>query len=83
MRPAGVKPLTPPNAPAALGGGDKGGKPSMAAVIGAFHDGGEVKKTGAYQLEKGEKVVAKKDAKKEGRNSEYRKVYIGRKSKKD
>lgn len=75
MRAAGgVKPLIPTKAPAALGGGEK---PTMTPVIGNFHRGGEVKKTGAYELEKGEKVVAKP-----GRNSEYRKVYIGRKSKK-
>jgi hypothetical protein len=48
-------------------------------ILGAFHDGGEVTKDGAYLLEKGEKVTPA--AAGEKRDSEYRRVYLGRKKK--
>lgn len=48
-------------------------------VLGAFHEGGEVTKDGAYLLEKGEKVIPAADGK---RNSEYRRLYLSRKKKK-
>jgi len=68
-------PITPV---AALSGGGLGKPPIMA-----MHDGGTVPKDGTYELEKGEKVVAaKKEEKSDGRNSEYRKVYLARKNKK-
>ena len=49
-----------------------------------MHDGGEVPKDGVYQLQKGEQVIPARDgsgnpeATSEGRNSEYRKVYVAR-----
>lgn len=46
-------------------------------ILGAFHDGGTVPETGAYIMHEGEEVIPAKRA------SEYRKVYLGRKSKKD
>lgn len=46
-------------------------------VLGSFKEGGTVPKTGMYKLHEGEEVVPA------GRASEYRKVYLGRKSKKD
>lgn len=52
------------------------------AVLGNFHEGGKVVKSGAYELEKGEEVIpAKETDAKEGRNSEYRRIYLGRKKK--
>lgn len=60
-----------------------GGSSSAGArsILGSFHEGGEVTEDGAYELEAGEKVVPA-DKKKKGRDSEYRKVYLGRKKKK-
>jgi hypothetical protein len=43
-----------------------------------MHDGGTVQKTGPAYLQKGEEVISAKN----GRASEYRKVYLGRKQKK-
>lgn len=50
---------------------------AIGTALGSFHDGGTVPKTGPYVLHKGEEVIPAKRA------SEYRKVYLGRKSKKD
>ena len=55
-----------------LGGG--------SAVLGSFHEGGEVLKDGAYELKKGEQVIPTTGDGK--RDSEYRRVYLGRKKKK-
>lgn len=52
-------------------------KSGVQKVMGSFHDGGTVPKTGPYKLHEGEEVIPAKRA------SEYRKVYLGRKSKKD
>jgi hypothetical protein len=53
------------------------GVKKLGGVIGSFHDGGTVPKTGKYMVHEGEEVIPAKRA------SEYRKVYLGRKSKKD
>lgn len=58
-----------------------GGRSGARPILGAMHQGGEVQETGAYNLEKGEKVLPKK-GKAPGRSSEYRKVYVTRRSKK-
>lgn len=50
---------------------------AVGAAMGSFHDGGTVPKTGPYILHEGEEVIPA------SRASEYRKVYLGRKSKKD
>lgn len=52
-------------------------KSGAQKIIGSFKDGGAVPKTGIYKLHEGEEVIPA------GRASEYRKVYLGRKSKKD
>lgn len=52
-------------------------KSGAQKVIGSFKDGGTVPKTGIYKLHEREEIVPAKRA------SEYRKVYLGRKSKKD
>jgi len=61
-------------------GMSKPGGPARASqpVLGTFEKGGDVKKTGLYQLEKGEKVTPAADGK---RDSEYRRVYLKRKNK--
>jgi hypothetical protein len=41
-----------------------------------------VPKTGVYPLNTGDKVVPAKDVKDEGRDSEYRKLFLARKKKK-
>lgn len=82
MSTSGVRSMAPAKPPTSLGGGREVGKSTMVPLVGNFHEGGKVNKTGAYQLEKGEKVVANKEVKKEGRNSEYRKVYLGRRKSK-
>jgi hypothetical protein len=61
--------------PKGSGGLPKGG--GAMSLLGAFHDGGEVTKDGAYLLEKGEKVVPAPG--KGQRDSEYRRVYLARK----
>lgn len=70
-----------PAAQKAIEGGEKKAKQSIISgakkVLGAFKEGGTVPKTGIYKLHEGEEVIPT------GRASEYRKVYLGRKSKKD
>lgn len=44
-------------------------------ILGAFKDGGTIPKTGPYIMHEGEEVIPAKRA------SEYRKVFVGRKSK--
>lgn len=53
-----------------IGGGAVG-------TIGVMHEGGKVPKTGNYLLEEGETVIPA-DKTSQGRQSEYRKVYIAR-----
>jgi hypothetical protein len=65
------------------GGGFNGAGPVVGPkvpVMGAFHEGGDVKKDGAYLLKKGEHVNPAEEEEKK-RDSEYRRVYLGRKSK--
>jgi len=62
-----------------LGGGSGGG--GSMRVLGAFHGGGDVTKDGAYLLKKGEKVISSGDEAPK-RDSEYRRVYVGRQKKK-
>lgn len=73
----GVK--TPPRTPGF--GGEKA--PGGPGILGSFEKGGDVPKTGVYQLEKGEHVtpVDEKEESKSERDSEYRKVYLKRKTK--
>jgi hypothetical protein len=59
------------------------GRSGARPILGSFHEGGDVEKDGAYELEAGEHVTpAKKEKKKEGRQSKYRSVYLERKGKK-
>jgi hypothetical protein len=69
-------PLVKPMLTGAAGGG------GARSILGTMHEGGEVPKDGAYELEKGEKVTPAKKKEGTGRNSEYRKVYEARKNKK-
>lgn len=55
------------------------GRSGARPILGAMHDGGEVKKTGVYELEEGETVTPAPGKK---RASEYRKVYLARRGKK-
>jgi hypothetical protein len=46
----------------------------IGKVLGVMHAGGDVPKTGAYKLKKGEKVIPAA----KGRDSEYRRTYLAR-----
>jgi hypothetical protein len=70
---------------AGAGAGGRGGGGMRAPIMGSFHKGGDVTKDGAYLLEKGEKVTAATTGSPgfSKRDSEYRRVYLSRKKKKD
>lgn len=87
-KPMGPKPnrLAPQDAPSAgpsvqeqnrKAAAEEGAKVGMKAMP-IMHNGGTVEKTGPAYLQKGEEVISAKN----GRASEYRKVYLGRKQKK-
>lgn len=74
----GGRGFRPPSVGAPDGGRQSGGgSVGLRQVLGSFHSGGDVKKDGVYELEKGEKVIAAEGK----RDSEYRRVYLNRKKK--
>lgn len=59
-----VRPIGGPQRFGGFGGYQQPAPPVANPILGTFHDGGKVKKSGVYRLLKGEKVLSLADLKK-------------------